>query len=326
MGKRGKLQTNLEYGATRVVLGMLGLLPRPVAVRAGRGIGRAVYALPGGKLRRTGERNLEMAFHEKSRTERTRILRGSFENLGRLLGEVSQFPRHTPESLSHLIEYRDIEHLRAAESMGRGVICVVPHLGAWEILPLALSAHHDPVSFMVRRIDNPRIEAMFERIRTRFGNQTIDKKAAVRAALRVLREGGTLGILADVNTQPQEGVFVPFFGIPASTTAGVAMLALRTNAVVVPMCAPFDAKKNRYVLRSLPPMEVVRTGDGKEDVRVNTARFTAAIESFVREYPDQWLWVHRRWRTRPAGEPDLYDEASQSVVSHQLSAFSKNNS
>lgn len=319
MGKRGKLQTNLEYAAARAALGGLGALPRSAAVRIGRSVGQVAYSL-GGNLRRTGERNLELAFPEKSAEERARILRGSFISLGRLLGEFSRFPRHTPESLSELVEYRDIDQLRAAQSSGRGIIFLTLHLGAWEILSFAHSALHDPLSFMVRRLDNPRVEEMIEGMRTRFGNQAIDKKAAVRTALRILREGGTLGILADLNTQPQEGVFVPFFGIPACTTAGAAMLALRTNAIVLPVCAPWDEKEGRYTFRGLTPMEVVRTGDNEEDVRTNTARFTAAIEQFVREYPDQWLWVHKRWRTRPEGEADLYNLSG--APSSQLSSTS----
>ena len=307
MGRRGKLQTNLEYAAARAIIGGLGVLPRKAAVSAGRGAGRLAYAL-GGKLRRTGERNLELAFPEKSAEERARILQGSFLSLGRLLGEFSQFPRHTPESLSQIVHYRDIEQLRAAQGTRRGIIFLTLHLGSWELLSFAHSALHNPLSFMMRRIDNPLVEEMVERMRTRFGNRALDKTTAVRRALRVLREGGTLGILADLNVHPKEGVFVPFFGIPACTTVGAAVLALRTNAIVVPTCAPWDETEGRYTFRGLPPMEVVRTGDEAEDIRLNTARFTGALEQFIREYPDQWLWVHRRWLTRPEGEHGLYGE------------------
>jgi KDO2-lipid IV(A) lauroyltransferase len=158
----------------------------------------------------------------------------------------------------------------------------------------------------VRPIDNPKIEELIEGVRTRFGNRAIDKKNAARESLRVLREGGTLGILSDLNTQTREGVFVPFFGKLACTTAGIATLALKTDAVVIPTCAIWDKDRQRYFFHGDPPVELIRTGDKEKDVEVNTARFAAAIEGLVRRYPDQWLWIHRRWKTRPPGEAEVY--------------------
>lgn len=320
MSRRGKVVTTLEYGAARVVLGGLGIMPRSLAVAAGRGTGRVAYACSR-KLRRTGERNLQLAFPELSARERTGILRGCFDSLGRLLGEFSQFPRHTPESLRRIVRYdeQSVAHLRDAEGRGRGVIYLTLHLGAWELMSFAHSALEHPLYFLVRRIDNPHVEEMVESRRARFGNQTIDKKAAVRTALRVLREGGTLGILADLNSQPHEGVFVPFFGHLACTTAGVAMLALRTDAVVLPVCAPWHETDKHFRIQFQPAIEVVRTGNYEQDVVTNTACFTRAIERFVRQYPEQWLWVHKRWQTRPAGEESFYTTPSRpNVASKQL--------
>ncbi|HEU4594970.1 MAG TPA: lysophospholipid acyltransferase family protein [Pyrinomonadaceae bacterium] len=307
MGKKGKTQSFFEYAAARAFLSGLGILPRPLATAVGRGIGHAAYALAGG-LRRTGMRNLELAFPEKSEEERKRILRGSFVSLGRQLGEVSQFPRATPERLREVVEYdpEDVKLLDVARERGRGVIFLTSHLGAWELLCFAHSVLYEPLSFLVRPIDNPRIEEMVERLRTRFGNQPIDKKAAARTAMRLLKQGGTLGVLADLNTQEREGVFVPFFGHLACTTAGVATLALRTDATVIPVCAPWDEKRRRFVFHGGPVVELVRTGDAARDVELNTERFTAAIEGHVRAYPEQWLWIHKRWKTRPAGESDIY--------------------
>jgi KDO2-lipid IV(A) lauroyltransferase len=307
MSKKGKAQITLEYAVARAVLSGLGLLPRRLAVAAGRGVASLAYTLAGG-LRRTGERNLELAFPELDERERRRILRGSFASLGRLLGEFSQFPRYTPETLREVVEYdsEDVKLLDVARARGRGVIFLTSHLGAWELLCFAHSAFYSPISFLVRPIDNPLIEDLIERRRMRFGNQPIDKKAAALTAMRLLRKGGTLGILADLNTQPREGVFVPFFGHLACTTAGVATLALRTDATVIPCCAPWDAEKGRFVFRGGPVLELVRTGDDARDVEINTANFAAAIERQVRAFPDQWLWIHKRWKTRPEGEPDLY--------------------
>jgi KDO2-lipid IV(A) lauroyltransferase len=307
MAKKGKAQIFFEYAAARVILSGLGALPRPLAVAVGRALGRAAYALAGG-LRRTGLRNLELAFHEMDEADRKKILRGSFVSLGRQLGEFSQFPRATPDSLREVAEYdiEDVKLLDVVRGRGRGVIFLTSHIGAWELLCFAHSAFYEPISFLVRPIDNPRIDALVERLRTRFGNQPIDKKAAARTALRLLKQGGTLGVLADLNTQEREGVFVPFFGHLACTTAGVATLALRTDATVIPVCAPWDERRQKFVFRGGPIIELVRTGDDKRDIEINTANFTTAIERHVRAFPDQWLWIHKRWKTRPPGEPDLY--------------------
>lgn len=307
MAKRGKLQTSFEYALARLILGLLGFLPRAAAISLGRALGRVVYWLPG-KLRRTGEINLRIAFPEKSEQERLQLLRGCYDSLGRLLGEFSQFHRATPETLRPIIEYdpAGLAHLRAAEQNHRGVIFLTGHLGTWELLSFGWSALQYPISFLVRPIDNPRVEEMIEKVRTRFGNRAIDKKSAAREALRVLRAGGTLGILSDLNTQPHEGVFVPFFGRMACTTAGIATLALKTDAVVIPTVAVWDKEKKRYFFLGDPPVELTRTGDKHKDLEVNTARFAAAIESLVRRYPDQWLWIHKRWKTRPPGEASLY--------------------
>jgi Kdo2-lipid IVA lauroyltransferase/acyltransferase len=307
MAKKGKTQEFVEYAAVRALVSALGAMPRPAAVSIGRALGLAAYALAGG-LRRTGMRNLELAFPDADEAGRKRILRGTFLSLGRQLGEVSQFPHVSPERLREVAEYdsEDVKLLDVARERGRGVIFLTSHLGAWELLCFAHSAFYDPISFLVRPIDNPRIDAFVERLRTRFGNRPIDKKAAARAALRLLKDGGTLGVLADLNTQEREGVFVPFFGHLACTTAGVATLALRTDATVIPVCAPWDERRGKFVFRGGPVIELVRTGDERRDVEVNTANFTAAIERHVRAFPDQWLWIHKRWKTRPQGEPDLY--------------------
>ena len=319
MGKRGRAQTFLEYAAARALLSGLGLLPRRAAVAAGRGLGRAAYALAGG-LRRTGLRNLELAFPEMSAPERERLLRGSFRSLGRQLGEVSQFPRATPESLREAVEYddEDAKLLDVARERGRGVIFLTGHLGAWELLCFAHSVFYNPLSFLVRPLDNPRVEELVESLRTRFGNEPIDKKSAARRAMKLLRDGGTLGVLADLNSQEREGVFVPFFGHLACTTAGVATLALRTDATVIPCFAPWDERRGKYVFRGGPVIELVRTGDQERDVEVNTARFTAAIESYVRRFPDQWLWIHKRWKTRPPGEADLYAQPRAEAASARI--------
>jgi Kdo2-lipid IVA lauroyltransferase/acyltransferase len=311
MSKRHTLKTVpryiMEYLMTRLILFAMGLLPRSISIAAGCTIGRIAYFI-GGKLRRTGERNLELAFPDMERNQRSLLLRKCYTNLGRSLGELSQLPHMTAEQLCNIVEYDGFENLKAAQSAGNGVIFLTSHMGAWELSSLAHSAYGHTMSFVVRRLDNPYMEKFVDRIRTKFGNQTIDKKGSARKLLKILREGGSIGILADLNTQPHEGVFVPFFNHMACATTGVAVLALRTNAAVIPAFIYWDQKRKRYILKFDPILNLIRTGNEALDIEANTARFTLAIENHIRTHPDQWLWIHRRWKTRPKGEPDLYSK------------------
>jgi KDO2-lipid IV(A) lauroyltransferase len=305
MSKRGSIQTNLEYATARLLLAGLGLLPRRLAVGIGRMLGQTTYRVSR-TLRRTGERNLELAFPALSRPERVRILRGCFISLGRQLGEFSHFSKLNTDNLRSLVECEGLENLDAARASGRGAILFTAHLGAWELSSVALSVLGYPVSFLVRRLDNPKIERLLEQARTRFGNRTMDKRGAMRPMLRTLKAGGTLGLLVDVNMLAHEGIFVDFFGTPASTTFDLAKLALRIKAPVMPVFAPWEERRQRFVLHIGAPLNIEYTGDEDEDVLRFTSLFTRVIEDYIRLYPDQWLWIHKRWRTRPAGESDLY--------------------
>ena len=158
----------------------------------------------------------------------------------------------------------------------------------------------------MRRLDNPKVEEVVDRIRMRFGNQSVDKRGAARPMLNILRKGGTLGLLVDLNTLDEEAIFVDFFGVPASTTFMLAKLALRTNAIVLPMFVPWDENNRKYLVEILPPVPLERSGDEEEDIRKLTANLTKVVENYIRRYPDQWLWIHKRWKTRPKGEPELY--------------------
>ena len=306
--KKNSAQIWLEYAVARTIVGFLGILPHRVALFVSTRIARLGYYLLG-NLRKVGYRNLEIAMPELQQHEREKLVKGSFESLGRVLGEVSQFHKATPARLEHLIEFH-IDHLlelyAKVRHQGRGAIVVTGHIGNWELFVFAFAAIYEPMSYLARPIDNPLIEEMTVRIRSRFGNRPINKTNSVMVASKILREGGILGILADVNAHPKEGVFVPLFGVPACTSTGAALLAIRTNSVIVPMCAVWDREKNKYVAIHGEIIEPAMTGDRKSDVAETTARFTAEIEKFVRAYPDQWLWIHKRWKTRPPGEKSLY--------------------
>jgi Kdo2-lipid IVA lauroyltransferase/acyltransferase len=305
MSKPG-LQTDFEYLIARVLLKAFGLLPLRLAVRLGGALAGLVYYLPG-KLRRVGETNLKLAFPELSDQQRLALLKGSFQSLGRLFGVFSHFDGKNEKALHELIRCEGLDHLAAAKAKDRGVILFTGHVGAWELCSFGLSLFGQPLSFLVRRIDNPRIEALVDHARGVKGNRTIDKRSAAREMLQILQRRGTLGILVDLNTLDREGIFVDFFGVPASTTFMVAKLARRTGALVLPMFAPWDRVEKRFIVSIGEPLDFDPTGDESGDVRRLTQQFTKAVEDKVRRYPDQWLWIHRRWKTRPEGEEGFYN-------------------
>lgn len=303
--RRGFVRSYAEFAVGWTILKCAGLLPRWLAIKAGQIVGAIAHLiLP--HLRRHAEVNLRLAFPEMGESERAQIKRGTFRNLGRLLGEISQFPRFNRDNIESIVSYAGLENYLNAAASGRGVILLTGHIGAWELSVFAHSIYGHPMSFLARRVDNPLVERLAESYRTRFGNRSIDKKNSVREVLKTLKSGGVVGILADLNSSREEGVFCDFFGLPACTTAGVATLALRTGAVVLPGYIVWDEKAKIHRLHFDPPVETTITGNREEDVQINTARYTKAIESIVRRHPDQWLWIHRRWRTRPEGEPEIY--------------------
>ncbi len=303
--ERGLLRTYLEYAVAWIVLKSIGALPRPLAIKAGEAIGALAHLLLP-HLRHHAQINLRIAFPELEQKERERILRGSFRNLGRLLGEVSQFPRFTGANISSVVVYEGLEHFLQARAQKRGVILLTGHIGAWELSVYAHSIYGYPISFLARRVDNPLVERLAESYRARYGNRSVDKQGSVREVLKTLKAGGVVGILADLNTSREEGVFCDFFGLPACTTKGVATLALRTGAIVLPGYLVWDEERRIHRLCFEAPIETISTGNQKADVLTNTARYTKVLEAIIRRYPDQWLWIHRRWRTRPEGEPELY--------------------
>jgi KDO2-lipid IV(A) lauroyltransferase len=162
------------------------------------------------------------------------------------------------------------------------------------------------VNIVMRPMDNPYLDGMLQSYRTMHGNKVVPKDDFVRGLLAAMKAGETVGILMDTNMTPPQGVFVDFFGIPACTASGLARIALRTDAAVVPGFTIWDESLRKYRLRFDPALELVRTGDLEADIVTNTQNFTKVIEGYVRQYPEQWLWVHRRWKTRPAGEKPLY--------------------
>ena len=306
MAKRGKIQTWVEYAVARAILTGLSAMPIDWAMKAGQELGGIAY-MAAGHLRRTGDRNLKLAFPEKTEEERRQLLKGTFAGLGRQLGLFSKFATDSREALLNITRWEGLEHLESARATKQPIILFTGHVGAWELSSFGLSLKDLPFSFLVRRLDNPKVEEVVDRIRMRFGNQSVDKRGAARPMLNILRSGGTLGLLVDLNTLDEEAIFVDFFGVPASTTFMLAKLALRTNAIVLPMFVPWDENNRKYLVEILPPVPLERSGDEEEDIRKLTANLTKVVENYIRRYPDQWLWIHKRWKTRPQGEPDFYE-------------------
>jgi Kdo2-lipid IVA lauroyltransferase/acyltransferase len=299
------MRRELEYAAAWPFIKILGTLPRPLARAVGISIGQAVYLLHF-RLRRVGMRNLALAFPEKTEAERARILRGEFTSLGRQLAEVCQFPRYARENIDEVVVYDGLENYQQAYARGKGVLFVTGHFGGWELSAFAHSLHGHWLHVVMRPMDNPYLDQLLERYRTMHGNKTVGKDDFVRGLLAAMKAGETVGILMDTNMTPPQGVFVDFFGIPACTASGLARITLRTDAAVVPGFTIWDESLGKYRLRFDPAVELIRTGDLEADIVANTQKFTSVIESYVRKYPEQWLWVHRRWKTRPEGQPPLY--------------------
>jgi len=226
--------------------------------------------------------------------------------IGWMAGEFSQFPKYTRAGIEEIVVVEGFENFDAARRRGKGVLFLTGHMSAWELAPFAQALYGYPLHFLVRPIANRRVDALINGYRCRSGNQPIEKNRAARAILKILADGGTVGVLADHNTDIEESVFVDFFGVSASTTSGLARIALRTDAAVVPGFLFWDQVRRKYCLQFQPIAELARTGNEEADVVENTARFTRVIEDFVRAHPDQWLWVHRRWKTRPPGAEPLY--------------------
>ena len=303
------MRYRLEYALAWLVIRTLGALPRPLARAVGIALGQAVYLLHS-KLRRVGMRNLELAFPQKTRRDRRKILRGAFTSLGRQLAEVCLFPRYTRENVGQVVVYDGFENYERAHNRGKGVLYLTAHLGAWELSAFAHSLHGHPLHIVIRGMDNPYLDRLVQRYRTMHGNSAVDKDDFVRGLLSAMKAGETVGILMDTNMTPPQGIFVDYFGVLACTASGVARVALRTDAAVIPAFTIWDSGLRKYRICFKPALNLIRSspadGDDTADVPANTALFTKAIEDVVRQYPDQWLWVHRRWKTRPEGEPGIY--------------------
>ena len=295
MRHRSRLRDAAEYALARFALGSLTYSPVVVSRWLARCYASLLdLALP--RLRRVALANLAMALPALGREEHARIVDGVFNSIARLLVTFASFPHMDRANVGEWIRYEGFEHFEQPLQRGKGVLFATAHLGNWELSAFAHALLTAPMHVVVRPLDNPLIDALVARRRTMSGNKLIEKKNFARGILQALAANEAVGILIDQNASLDTGVFVDFFGVPACAGAGFARLAAHTGAAVIPGFALWSESERRFVLRFYP--EVPISGDVQQD----TARIHAVLERVIREYPDQWLWIHRRWKTRPPGE------------------------
>ena len=303
--KYSKFRQRLELYAVAFVLWCLSILPLKSSMKLGKRIGGVISSRLG-KLNRTAYRNLAIAMPDNDAETNRQIVSGTFESLGRHLGFISHFRHFEREDVRELVDVVGKEHFDRARATGKGLIFFTGHFGSWEVFNLLPPAFDEHINILVRRIDNPLVEAYVDRMRTKFGSVTLGKREAPRKIYQLLEQGEIVGILADLNAQLHDGVFVDFFGVPACTTKSIAKFALRSDANIIPVFAVWEEDRQKYVVYLEPPIEFETTGDKESDILAISQAFTSVVEKYVKRYPEQWLWIHKRWNTRPRGEKGLY--------------------
>ena len=302
--KRRTLAQYVEYAVVRSVLGGLRWLPRQWSRGLGGACGTAIFHLFK-RLRSVGRLNLQLAFPHSATRDREAVLKQEYRQLGHHLAEFALMSRYSRAEVERLIRYDGLEHFERASAKGKGVLVLTGHLGAWELSSFFHSLMGYPMGMVIRRLDNPLVDAYVNAIRCQHGNRVLHKDDFARGLISEMKAGRTVGILMDTNMTPPQGTFVPFFGVAACTGSGLARIARKTGAAVLPGFL-LEEPGGRYRLHFGKELEVEDTGDSERDAVTNTARFTAVLEEYIRQYPGQWLWMHRRWKTRPPGEPRIY--------------------
>ncbi len=298
-------EARLEYLPIGASVRTLHAMPRERAVRFGARLGGLAAVLDRFN-RPVAIRNLTLAFPELGPPARLAILRDSYRNWGRMLAEWVHFDSLGPENIAHYVSYENRDYWDAATAAANGCAFVVTgHFGNFELLALAHSIYGYRMAIVHRPLRNPLIDAAVNRARGRFGNRPIARRGAARAIVGLMREG-RWGIAMLLDLDVRRGVFVDFLAHPASTNDGPARLAMMTKLPVVPAFMVREGTSLRHRITVMPPVELVYDGDREEAVRENTQRLVRPIESIIRRHPDHWNWIHRRWKTRPPGEPRFY--------------------
>ncbi len=273
-------------------------LPRRAVLALGRALGRLWAALDR-RHRRIAEANLRAAFPDWDERRLHATARGVYRHFGAVLLDLLWMEGRSAQELLALADIEGIEQMVDARREGRGAIALSAHFGNWEFQAIASVPLAGNVAAIARPLDNPLLDRRLVALRTGTGTTVIYKQRALAQAIRALRDGVILAVLIDQNVQAEYGVFVDFFGRPACTTTVAAALALKAGAPIVPVHCVLQ-RNGRYRMVYGPPVTPASTGRRDQDLLALTQQLTSIIESWVRENPEQWLWLHRRWKTQPS--------------------------
>jgi len=287
----------IAYYSIVAVFRLLSLIPRPTGLILGDIIGRILFLVLK-RRRNVVIDNLTRAFkNEKNRAEITILAKKIFQNLGRILFEMAWSSRLSKEEIKKHIVVKGMENFKKAHAKNKGVLLLSAHFGNFELLLVLIALFCSPVNIVVRHMSFRPLDPFITNFRTRFGGQTIPARRSMRKILTALKKKECVGIPLDQSVDWYEGVFIDFFGQRTCTNKGLSLIALKTEAPVVPAFLVWQGSE--FVLEFQPELPLVKTGDKTIDIESNTQQYTKAIEKFIRRYPDQWFWVHNRWKTRP---------------------------
>jgi Kdo2-lipid IVA lauroyltransferase/acyltransferase len=292
----------LSYLFCRALLASLALLPRSLGRAIGRACGLLFYRISS-RHRKIALGNLELAFGEAAPSrERARLARASFAHAGMIMADAAYFQSAARLPLERVAVFEGQEHLLEAAAAGRGVLVFSGHYGHWELVALLQARIGVPFTMVVRPLQNRRLNDFLTRLRGITGNEVVAKYDAARVVLRALRRGRAVALLIDQNVRGEGGLFVDFFGVPASTTPSLATFALKCGAPMVPVFS-YPRPDGRLLIRYGPPLVAARCGAIADDILAITRQCTALLEAEIRRHPEFWLWMHNRWRTRPPATP-----------------------
>jgi len=297
-----KLQHRLEALAASLVGGFVKRLTRPAALTLGRGLGSVWGALDRRHLE-IAVANLRASLPDWGENQLYATARGVYRHFGSIVFDILWLEGRSAETYTRLVEFEGQENFEKAVAAGKGVLYCTAHIGNWEVYAAGHAILHERVAVLARPLDNPVLDARMSAFRTAWGNTVIYKRKALSRVIRLLREGQSVAVLLDQNVQRDDGIFIEFFGRPAATTTMAAALALKTGCALLPAHAVL-LPDGRYRMRYEPALEV----DPNPKLRdVEIARLTqllaARTEAWIREHPEQWLWIHRRWKTQPEPKP-----------------------
>ena len=307
-----------EDRAAAVAQAIVPTLPRGLAMSLGRGAGRLLGALDRRHVAIADE-NLRHAFPDWDRERRLRTARGVYAHFGQMIADILWLRGHSRDEVLSRLDVTGRDHVEQAMARGKGAIFVTGHLGNWEVIGLAHGWTFGPIAVVARPLDNPALDRRLCDFRTVGGNRVVYKRDALKEVLRTLHAGGGVAILIDQNVQEKDGIFVDFFGRPAATTTVAAALAVKTGCALVPAYAAIGPD-GRYRAVYDPPIEWTSSGDKQVDIARITQALTRVIEGWIREQPDQWLWIHRRWKTQPPESPKPGQDGGTAAVAEAPTA------